>query len=240
MSLDSRLRDELKRAPDSLDAEAPAALDATLRRGRHLARRRRLLTAGATVAPLVVATIAIVMVAFRDDSSPSVVATPRPSVQATDAPERAPDDSEVPPESGSPRFLPAPGWDVVQVGATTTASNIPLGPTTLSGSAPWDTVDRLEEGDVVLYAIAIPAGENTAVDAAFPPGEVPLSIDDAQTGGLEGQPDNVYAERLGVQVNGWNIDLLVFYGGTEPTAGTRAAAQEQLARLDVPPRTERP
>jgi len=78
-----------------------------------------------------------------------------------------------------------------------------------------------------------------------PPRELPLSLDDAQPGGLEGQPDDVYADRLGAQVDGWNIDLLVFYGGgdstgvppvpLEPRADHRAMAQGQLARLEVPP-----
>jgi hypothetical protein len=121
-----------------------------------------------------------------------------------------------------------------------TAANIPLGPDTRSGDAPWDTVERLEETDVVLYAMFWPAG-----DADLPPRDLPLSLDDAQPGGLEGQPDDIYADRLLAQVEGWNIDLLVFYGGGDPTgvppvpsepgAETRAAAQDQLGRLGVPP-----
>jgi hypothetical protein len=109
------------------------------------------------------------------------------------------------------------------------------------GDAPWDTVERLEDGDVLLYAMFWPAGK-----ADLPPREFPLSLDDAQPGGLEGQPDHSYAERLGAQVNGWNMDLLIFYGGTDPTgvppyhtepsADARTAAQEQLARLVVPAR----
>lgn len=111
-----------------------------------------------------------------------------------------------------------------------------MGPDTQSGSAPWDTVERLGEGDVVLYAMAYPTGESAAVDANFPPGELPLSIDDAPPGGLEGNPEVGLTLRMGVQVHGWNIDLLVFFGTAEPSAETRAAAQEQLARLDVPSR----
>jgi hypothetical protein len=139
-----------------------------------------------------------------------------------------------------PYFGSAPGWETVETGASATAANIPLGPNTRSGDAPWDTVERLEEGDVLLYAMFWPAGRGDK-----PPRELPLSLDDAQPGGLEGQPDDVYADRLGVQVDGWNIDLLIVYGGgdptgappvpSEPTAEARAAAQEQLARLEVPP-----
>jgi hypothetical protein len=139
-----------------------------------------------------------------------------------------------------PYFAPAPGWETVETGASATAANIPLGPNTRSGDAPWDTVERLAEGDVLLYAMFWPAGR-----ADKPPRELPLSLGDAQPGGLEGQPDDVYADRLGAQVDGWNVDLLVFYGGgdptgappvpSEPSAEARAAAQEQLARLEVPP-----
>jgi hypothetical protein len=140
-----------------------------------------------------------------------------------------------------PYFGPAPGWETVQaVGPGATAANVPLGPATLSGNVPWDTVERLEDGEVVLFAMFWPAGR-----ADLPPRELPLSLDDAQPGGLEGQPDDVYADRLGAQVDGWNIDLHVFYGGgdptgvppvpSEPSAEARAAAQEQLARLEVPP-----
>lgn len=77
------------------------------------------------------------------------------------------------------------------------------------------------------------------------PRELPLSLDDAQPGGLEGQPDDVHADRLTAQVNGMSVDLLIFYGGAEPTAPpvpvsapsaeAGAMAQEQLARLEVPP-----
>jgi len=143
----------------------------------------------------------------------------------------------------APNFRPASGWEIVQfpqTGVSATAANIPLGPNTQSGDAPWDTVERLEEGDILLYAMFWPAGK-----ADLPPRELPLSLDDAQPGGLEGQPDDIYADRLLAQVDGWNIDLLVFYGGgdptgvppvpSEPSAETRAAAQEQLARLEVPP-----
>ena len=117
---------------------------------------------------------------------------------------------------------------------------------------PWDTVERLEDGDVVLFAMFIAPRDGWADDAVrgFPPRSLPLSLDDALTDiNFEGQPDHIYADRLGARVNGWNIDLLAFYGGGDrtavppvrraPSAETRAAAQEQLARLVVPaPRTD--
>lgn len=144
----------------------------------------------------------------------------------------------------TPYFRPAAGWEAVQLGTSATAASVPLGPATLSGNGLWDTVERLEDGDVVLSAMFYPAGESPAVDVSFQPRDLPLSADDAQPAGLEGQPDHIYAERLGAQVNGWKMDLLIFYGGTDPTgvrpgrtdpsAEAVATAQEQLARLVVP------
>jgi hypothetical protein len=139
-------------------------------------------------------------------------------------------------------FSPASGWEISRAGLT--AANVPLGPNSQAGAVPWDTVERLDDGDIVLFAMIFPAR-----NANFPRQELPLSLDDAQPGGLEGQPDDVYADRLTARVNSMNVDLLVFYGGddpagepprpSEPSAATRAAAQEQLDRLVVPPSCQR-
>jgi hypothetical protein len=72
------------------------------------------------------------------------------------------------------------------------------------------------------------------VDAQFPARSLPLSLDDALSGAsLEGQPRNVSAERLTARVNGWNLDLFVFFGD-RATPAARAAAQKELNRLVVP------
>ena len=193
-------------------------------------RRARSVLAVAAVAAIVMGSLAVWRLESRQVEPQLRVEAPASTASV------APATSTTVPLA-APRFEPAPGWDVVQVEAVATASNIELGPSTRSGDAPWDTVERLEDGDVVLYAFFMPAGEKAVVDAAFPPGELPLSIDDALPTGLEGQPDDVTGEGLQVQVNGWNITVHIFYGGAaEPTPESRAAAQEQLARLDVPPR----
>jgi len=116
---------------------------------------------------------------------------------------------------------------------------------------PWDTVERLEDGGVVLHAMFIAPRESWGDDweSSFPPRSLPLSLDDTVTDindNFEGQPDHIYADRVGARVNGWAIDVLVFYGGGDrtavppvrraPSAEARAAAQEQLARLVVPAR----
>lgn len=87
------------------------------------------------------------------------------------------------PTATFPDFLPAPGWQTVTTpsAASATAANIPLGPDTLKGYAPWDTVACLADGDIVLFAMIYPTGESTVVDANFPTHELPLSLDDSVT-----------------------------------------------------------
>jgi hypothetical protein len=210
------------------------------RRRRRIRRRRRGAAVVMALAVAVFGGAGVVLALNRDtqpNSSVQVGASDQtPASSEVPGSSEVPSSSAVPDESRVPQFLPARGWEVVQKETSAVASNIPLGPMSRSGSAPWDTVERLGRGDVVLYAISVPTGESAAVDAAFPAGELPLSLDHAQPGGLEGNPGVGLTLRMRVQVNGWNIDLLVFYGAAEPSAETRAVAQEQLARLDVPSR----
>jgi hypothetical protein len=200
-------------------------------------RRRAMMMVGALAIASVALVVGVVLARSDERSGRVHVGEPTTTTPTTTAP-----------TANFPGFLPAPGWQTVTTpsASSATAANIPLGPDTLKGYLPWDTVARLEEGDIVLFAMVYPTG-NTAVDANFPKRELPLSLDDSVTDvNFEGQPDHIYADRLGAQVNGWNIDLLIFYGGgdptavppvrSEPNAETRAAAQEQLARLVVPAR----
>jgi hypothetical protein len=132
-----------------------------------------------------------------------------------------------------PYFRAAPGWEAVQEGAAAAAGNVPLGTDVLEVFPAGEAVGRLEEGDVVLKVFS---WQGAPVEATFPPRELPLSLDDAEPGGIEGSPDDVYVERLLARVADWNMDLLIFYGGTDPTpsAETRAAAQDLLDGLVVP------
>jgi hypothetical protein len=156
------------------------------------------------------------------------------------------EDAEASAESG-PRFLPGPGWETSQTAILATAANVPLGRDVLEGNFPaHDTIQRLEEGDILMQAMFIAPRDSWGSDV-FPPRSLPLSLDDAHTHiNFEGQPDHIDADRLAAAVNGWAIDVLIFYGGGDPTtvppvraqpsAETRAAAQRQLARLVVPAR----
>lgn len=251
--IDFLIRERLDAAA-AFDVETdPRRVRENIARRQRRIRRRRRTTALLGVLAAVGLAVGVIRIVDRDSGGDV-------TVRATDAPTgptgpTAPtvpsDDVEAPTEPG-PRFLPAPGWETFETGVTpppqapvATAANIPLGPSTRTGDTPWDTVERLDDGDVVLFAAFYPTGESSAVDANFPPRELPLSLDDTLTDiNFEGQPGHIYADRLLAQVSGWNIDLLVFYGGgdptavppvrSEPTAETRAATQEQLERLVVP------
>jgi hypothetical protein len=234
--IDSLIRERLDAAAAfDVDTDPQRVRQNVARRQRGIRRRRR---TAVLLGALAAAGVAGGVVRIVEQDSGGEVA-----VRAPDRTTAPTDDAE-PSPGAPPHFDPAPGWETVQVGSGATAANVPLGRATLAGNVPWDTVERLGDGDVALFAMFVPVGETSAVDAMFPRRELPLSVDDAEPGGLEGQPDHVYAERLLAHVNGWNIDLLVFYGGgdptavppvrSQPTAETRAAAQEQLARLVVP------
>lgn len=242
--LDSRIRERLAAAADFDVVIHPRGVhEKVARRQRRIRRRRR---TAALLGVLTTAGIAVGVASAVDQNSGGDVV-----VRPTDTPPKTSDDGTAS-NDALPHFRPAPGWEAVQVGSgvppeapVATAANALLGPDALEGNLPaGETIGRLEEGDVMLQAVFYPTG-NSAVDAQFPPRELPLTLDDAQPGGIEGAPDHIYAERLLAQVNGWNIDLLIFYGGTDPTgmppdhtepsAEARAAAHQQLARLAVPP-----
>ncbi len=216
---DSLLRERLAAAAAfDVEADPHRVREDVVRRQRRRRRRRR-----GTVAlgVLAVAALAGGAVLLAGDSSGK-----QPDVRASTA---EPDDA------ASPYFASASGWETVQTAAVATAANVALGPDTQAGNVPWDTVTTLRDGDVVLFAMVSPATDVSRANGNFPTGELPLSLDDAQPGGLEGQPDGVYAERLAAEVDGWNIDLLAFFGGgVAPSADTRAVAQSELDRLIVP------
>lgn len=130
------------------------------------------------------------------------------------------DENQRAPTSEGPGFLPAEGWDVFQTGTTkppqaptATASNVPLDPADEVGGLPHPTLERLGPDGIVIFATFYPAGESEAVDRQFPERSLPLSLADAEPGGIEGQPDNVSARRLLARVSRYIIDLIVFLRG---------------------------
>ena len=233
--IDSLIRERLDAAA-AFDVETdPQLVREKVARRQHRIRRRHRTTT-VLLGALAAGGVAVGVVRTVDQDSGGDVA-----VRATDAPTAPSDDADTSTAS-RPRFLPAPGWEISQGGLAATAANVALGPYSLRGGFPGDTLERLKEGEVVLWAMFRPTGEFPAQDTEFAPRELPLSLDDAQHGdSFEGQPGHVWADRVLAQVNGYNINVWVFYGAddptadpAEPTAETRAAAQEQLARLVVP------
>jgi hypothetical protein len=216
---DSLLRERLAAAAAfDVEADPHRVREDVVRRQRHRRRRRR---GTLVLGVLAVAALAGGAVLLTGDG-----AGKEPDVRASTA---EPDDA------ASPYFASASGWETVQTVAAATAANVALGPDTQAGNVPWDTVTTLQDGDVVLFAMVSPATDVSRANGLFPPRELPLSLDDAQPGGLEGQPEGVYAERFQAEVDGWNIDLVAFFGGgAAPSAATRAVAQSQLDRLVVP------
>jgi len=222
--VDAVLRERLAAAAAfDLDADPQRVREGVTRRQRRIRRRRR----GAVVLGVVaVAALAVGVVRLADDGGGGDEDLAVDEGAAPDTPDAS--------TATGPLFRPASGWNTVQTPGGAVAANVPLGPETASGSVPWDTVSQLGDGDVVVFAMVHPSTEVSRADGSFPPRDLPLSLDDAEPGGLEGQPDGVYAERLLGEVDGWNVDVVVFYGAADPSAETRAAAQEQLARLVVP------
>jgi hypothetical protein len=227
-----RLLDSASLAPVGADVDTDRALARTVRRGRSRRRRRLALAALGAVIAVVGAGAGAARLAGSAGTDRFSTAGPGTS----DAPGGP---------TPLPEFRSAPGWETSQTGLLATAANVPLGPDAQAGNFPaHETIRRLREGDVLIQAAFIAPLESWEDDAVrgFPPRELPLSLDEATPHtSFEGSPD-VWADRLGATVNGWNIDVLVFYGGTDltsvppvgPTTEARAAAQEQLARLVVP------
>ena len=137
-----------------------------------------------------------------------------------------------------PGFLPAVGWDIVATGATAppqaptaVAANIPLSPDDrLQQSPPHATARRLGPNGVLFYVIFYPAGATRATERLLP-----LQLRHAAvTGSFEGMPPVGSTRRLLARVGAYDIDVLVFFGAEEPSAGVVAEATQQLGRLVVP------
>lgn len=234
--IDTLLREQLHAAAATTlgpPVERGQVRQAIARRQSRIRRRRATGRLGLVAAAAVALGVGLSAVGDRD----AEVVTP-----STDEPVPT---TTAPACGTPPRFRAAPGWEVTRGSSSTTAANVPLGPGTLAGDAPWDTVEQLTEGDVLLYAMTYPATEDWADDETlFPVRDLPVVLEDAEPTTFEGQPDDVWADRLAVRVDDWIVDVVIFYGNdpagqttppTQPSTSTREAAQEQLALLEIPP-----
>jgi hypothetical protein len=149
-------------------------------------------------------------------------------------------------------FLPEPGWFVLESGARAStsfpavamASSVPFDPDDDVGGAPessglpYSTLLRLPPDGVVITATFTPRGEEPWRDVAFAPQSLPVRLPTAAEGRLATQirpdaPLGVYA--LDAAVNGYNLDLLVYFGAPDPSPQLIERAQDQLDRLVVAP-----
>src|SRR5215218_7010251 len=142
-------------------------------------------------------------------------------------------------------FLPARGWSVLQNGgdgtpvrpAVAVAANVQLSPDDDSDGLPLSTLETLPPDGVLIVASFVARGDETYFDQYFPRGRLPLRAAAASRGiesGVQvrpGQPLGEYQLRTGV--NGYDVDLNIYYGTARPTPAALAVAQQQLDRLVV-------
>jgi hypothetical protein len=136
-------------------------------------------------------------------------------------------------------FVPARGWNVLQAATRATrarpvrqaiAANVPLRPEDDADGIPYATLLSLPSNGVVVVASFTPTGV-----ASSPEGELPLRLRDA-TPHREAQlrPTNPLGQyRLRSDVNGYAVDVNVYFGTRRPAAAVITAAQRQLDRLVV-------
>ncbi|HLG09579.1 MAG TPA: hypothetical protein VI409_13000 [Gaiellaceae bacterium] len=147
-------------------------------------------------------------------------------------------------------FLPEPGWYVLQSGARATSSapatamaaNVGFAADDAvrgladSSGLPYATLLALPPRGIVITATFTPLGEPW-VDAIIEEGKLPLRVRDAVADtGYGGQvrpeePLGVY--QLRALVNGYNIDVHVYFGSLRPSSSLREEAQRQLDQLVV-------
>jgi hypothetical protein len=142
-----------------------------------------------------------------------------------------------------PGFLPATGWNVLQTGLTVppegpvaSAANVPFAPADLSQqSPPTATVAALPASGVLLWAQFYPSGQIPAIDRTFPVRTLPLRLADARvTTNPEGFGGSGAVRRIAARVNGYNVDVVIFFGANQPSASALADARGELARLTLP------
>jgi hypothetical protein len=219
--LEPRLRAAYDSLPVPDDDETAAARSAFLAAApgpRRPRRRRRALTLAFAVLALVAAFGGGWAVASSTD------APVKPARRAT--------------LNVGPGFLPAVGWDVAATGTTAppqaptaVAANIPLsGEDRAQTGPPHATARRLGPNGILFYVVFYPAGATEG-----PQRLLPLQLRQAaDVGSFEGMPPVGSTKRLLARVGAYDLDVLVFFGAEEPSAGVLAAASQQLGRLVVP------
>jgi hypothetical protein len=116
-------------------------------------------------------------------------------------------------------FLAAKGWTVVQSGTMGATGNARA----VAANVPLRSFDQPELASLPPHGVVIVARFTTrgdlAQDAGFPVRRLPLRLG--------------AADHLRAGVEGYNVDVRVYYGRPAPSAAETAAAQRQLSRLVV-------
>jgi hypothetical protein len=138
-------------------------------------------------------------------------------------------------------FLPARGWNVLQSATRTSATrparqaiaaNVPLRPEDDVDGIPYATLSSLPRHAVVLVAKFTPIrGERNST------GNLPLRLRDASPQiepSAQVRPTKPLGQyRLRADVNGYRVDIDMFFGSRRPAPAVITAAQQQLDRLVV-------
>lgn len=145
---------------------------------------------------------------------------------------------------GGVGFLPERGWSVLQNGgdgtpawpAAAIAANVPLQPTDDPDGLPYATLQALPPDGIVLLAGFVERVEEWS-GSRFPPRELPLRVRDAAPFiefGVQVRPARPLGQyQLLAGVNGYNVDVNLYFGTERPSPALLAAAQRQLDRLVV-------
>jgi hypothetical protein len=142
-------------------------------------------------------------------------------------------------------FLPARGWNVLQAATKATrarparqaiAANVPLRPEDDADGIPYATLLSLPSSGVVVVA-SFTRRENRDSSASYPGAKLPLRLRDATPHGeydAQLRPTNPLGQyRLRAEVNGYGVDVDVYFGTRRPVSAAITAAQRQLDRLVV-------
>lgn len=137
-------------------------------------------------------------------------------------------------------FVPARGWNVLQAATRATrarptrqaiAANVPLRPEDDADGIPYATLLSLPSNGVVVVA------SFTAGSASSGEGKLPLRLRDARPHSeynAQLRPTNPLGQyRLRSDVNGYAVDVDLYFGTRRPAPAVITAAQRQLDRLVV-------
>jgi hypothetical protein len=148
-------------------------------------------------------------------------------------------------------FLPADGWTVVQSGSASprdtlvfaVAANVAIDPEDVVAGAPepsglpYATLQELRSSGIVIVATFTRFPVDTPVVSGAPVRRLPLRMRDAIPNSVFGRavrPEQPLVEyQLRATVNGYDVNLDIYFGSETPTETMLADAQRQIDRLVV-------